>query len=221
MKKYKYLLFDLDGTITDSFDSVANCFIYALSFYGINVTDKSELRPVLGPSLKDSFMKLYGFDEYKAQEAVAKYRERYTIYNTLENKLYDDIDTVIKSLKNKGYKLILATAKPEEYAIKILKYFNLYEYFYDVCGASFDESRSEKTDILKYLISKNNISNLDELVMIGDRMYDLQSAHEIGIDAIGVLYGYGDYEELSSYPNVFLAQTPKMLYNYFINYPNG
>jgi len=123
MKKYKYLLFDLDGTITDSFDSVANSFMHALSFYNITVKDKEELRPVLGPPLKDSFMRLFGFTADRADEAVKKYRERYAIYNTLENRLYDGMKEVLINLKDKGFKLILATSKPEEYAIKILEYF--------------------------------------------------------------------------------------------------
>lgn len=216
MKKYKYLLFDLDGTITDSFDSVANSFIYALSFYNIKVKDKSELIPAMGPPLKEFFMSFYGFDEKTADDAVVKYRERYALYNVVENKLYDGIDKVLQDLKNSEYKLILATSKPEEYAVKILKNFKLYDYFYDVCGASFDESRSDKIDVLKYLINKNNISDLTEAVMIGDRKYDLEAAQKLGIDAIGVLYGYGDFEELSSYNNVFLARTPELLYNYLV-----
>ena len=216
MLKYKYLLFDLDGTITDSFDSVVNSFIHALSCFGVNVTDKSILRPVLGPPLKDSFMNLFGFDEEKAEKAVEKYRERYAIYNTVENRLYDGMDIVLHKLCKMGYKLVLATSKPEEYAVKILKHFNIYECFYDVCGASFDESRSEKEDVLKHLLKKNNIRNMKDVVMIGDRKYDLGAAHTLGMDAIGVLYGYGDYAELSSYPNVYLADTPELLYNYFV-----
>lgn len=216
MKKYDYLLFDLDGTITDSFESVANCFSYALKHFGIEVKNISELRPALGPPLKDSFMNLYGFDEEKADMAVEKYRERYKIYKTIENKLYSGIEETLSGLKDVGYKLILATSKPEEYAVEILKYFNLDKYFYDICGASFNESRSEKEDVLKYLIEKNQIKNLSRAVMIGDRKYDLQAAQELHIDAIGVLYGYGDEAELSSYKNVFLAPTPEMLYNYLV-----
>ena len=214
MKKYKYLLFDLDGIITDSFESVANCFSYALKHFGVEVKNISELRPALGPPLKDSFMNLYGFDEEKAGLAVEKYRERYAIYNTIENKLYPNIESVLSGLQKLGYKLVLATSKPEEYAIKILKYFDLDKYFFDISGASFDKSRSEKEDVLKYLLKKNNINDLSLAVMIGDRKYDLEAAQKLGIDAIGVLYGYGDMEELSSYSNVFLAPTPEMLYNY-------
>ena len=214
MKKYEYLLFDLDGTITDSFESVANCFCYALKHFGIEVKNISELRPALGPPLKDSFINLYGLSDEDAKRAVEKYRERYNIYNTLENKLYDGIDDILNKLQKEGYKLILATSKPEEYAVKILKYFNLDKYFYDICGASFDKSRSEKEDVLNYLLAKNKINDLKKAVMIGDRKYDLEAAGTLGLDAIGVLYGYGDIEELSSYKNVFLAPTPEMLYNY-------
>lgn len=217
MKKYRYLLFDLDGTITDSFESVANCFIHALGYFGIEVKDISELKPALGPPLKDSFINLYGLDEEKADEAVIKYRQRYEIYNTIENKLYDNIKDVIIGLNNAGYKLILATSKPEKYANKILKYFGIDKYFYDVSGATMDKTRNEKIDILKHLIEKNSITDLKDAVMIGDRKYDLEAAEQLGIDAIGVLYGYGDIEELSKYKNVFLAPTPEMLYNYLIN----
>jgi phosphoglycolate phosphatase len=216
MKNYEYLLFDLDGTITDSFESVANCFIHALKHFGITVKNISDLRPALGPPLKDSFINLYGLSDEEADLAVEKYRERYKIYNTIENKLYPGIEEVLSGLASNGYKLILATSKPEEYAIKILKYFNLDKYFYDICGASFNESRSEKEDVLKYLLSKNNIKDLSLAVMIGDRKYDLEAAEKLGIDAIGVLYGYGDEEELSGYKNVFLAPTPEMLYNYLV-----
>ena len=214
MSKYKYLLFDLDGTITDSFDSVANSFIYALSFYGIKVTDKSQLRPILGPPLKDSFMNLFGFTSEDAEKAVEKYRERYEVYNTLENRLYEGMDKFLRLLYQSDYKLILATSKPEKYAVKILEYFNICNYFHSVCGASFDKTRNDKIDILKYALEKNAIYDISSAVMIGDRKYDLEAAAELGIDCIGVLYGYGDYEELSSYPNVFLAPTPEMLYNY-------
>lgn len=217
MKDYKFLLFDLDGTITDSFDSVANSYIYALSFFGINIEDKARLRSAMGPPLKDYFMDSFGLSAADADEAVRKYRERYTVYNTLENKLYPDIKVVLEGLKSKGFKLILATSKPEDFAVKILKYFDIFDCFHDVCGASFDESRSEKEDVLNYLIEKNNITDLNYAVMIGDRKYDLEAAASLGIDAIGVLYGYGDIEELSSYPNVFLAPTAKMLYNYLVD----
>lgn len=216
MKKYKYLLLDLDGTITDSFDSVANCFIYALSFFGVSVEDRSKLIPAMGPPLKNTFMELFGFSEADAELATKKYRERYNMYNTIENKLYTGIKDVLYSLKDAGYKLILATSKPEEYAVKILRYFEIFDCFYDVCGASFDKSRSEKYDVLCYLLDKNGITDLSTAVMIGDRKYDLEAAQMLGLDAIGVLYGYGSYEELSSYPNVFLAPTVEMLYNYFV-----
>lgn len=217
MKKYKYLLFDLDGTITDSFESVANCFIHALKYFGIEVKNISELKPALGPPLKDSFMNIFNLSEEEANLAVTKYRERYEIYNTIENKLYDNIKDVLIGLKKSGYKLILATSKPERYANKILRYFDIDKCFYDVSGATFDKTRNEKIDILKHLLLKNNITDYENAVMIGDRKYDLEAAAELGIDAIGVLYGYGDFEELSKYKNVFLAQSPEMLYNYLMN----
>ncbi len=216
MKKYKYLFWDLDGTIINSFEGITRSFAYALEHYGIHVEDMTELMPVLGPPLRDSFMDMYGFSEQKATEAVAKYRERYVTRFLAESALYPDIDKTIQKLCDSGYQNILATAKPEGFARSLLEYYKLDGYFSFITGASMDKSRDSKIKILEYIISKLNIQNTSDIVMIGDRKYDLCGAHSFGIDGIGVLYGFGSREELEQCPHVYLAKDAIDLYNYIV-----
>lgn len=209
MKKYKYLLFDLDGTITDSCEGIYKSFEYALNHYGIEVKDLNDLRPVIGPPLKDCFMEMYGFDEKTAIEAVAKYRERYSKVGLFENRVYDGIYEMFSSLKSAGYFIVLATSKPEIYAKRILEHFELDRFFDVVAGATIDGKISNKEDVISKILEILKISDVSEMVMIGDREFDLAGAKSFGIDAIGVLYGFGSKEELSQYPSVLLAKTPE------------
>lgn len=217
MSKYKYLFFDLDGTIIDSFDSVTRCFAYALESYGIYVKDLNELKPILGPPLLDAFISLYGFSEEEAVKAVAKYRERYIHTYVIESKIYDGIKDVLSKLCKKGYKLVLATSKPEKYARTIIDHYDISKYFYFITGATMDKTRDSKTKVLEYILSEIKPDDISEIVMIGDRKFDLLGAEKFGIDGIGVLYGYGDREELENCPHVFLAKSPEDLYNYIID----
>lgn len=216
MGKYEYLFFDLDGTIIDSFESVTRCFAYALESYGIYVKDLNELKPILGPPLLDAFISLYGFSEEEAVKAVAKYRERYIHTYVSESKIYEDIKDVLEGLYKKGYKLVLATSKPEKYARTIIDHYDISKYFYFITGATMDKTRDSKTKVLQYILSELKIEDLSKVVMIGDRKFDLFGADKFGLDAIGVLYGYGEEEELENSPHVFLAKTPEELYNYIV-----
>lgn len=207
LKKYKYLFFDLDGTINDSCEGIYKSFEYALSFYGIEIDDVNQLRPILGPPLKDSFMSLFGFDESAAEEAVGRYRERFSEKGLYENRVYDGVPSLLSSLKEKGYTICLATSKPEHFARRCLEYFKLDKYFDYAAGATLDGERSTKEEVIGYLIKELGLENTDEILMIGDRKYDLLGAAKLGIDGLGVLYGYGSPEELSACPNVYLAET--------------
>lgn len=208
MKKYKYLLFDLDGTLTDSCEGIYKSFEYALNFYGVEVDDLNTLKPVLGPPLKDSFMDMFGFDEKTADEAVAKYRERFSTVGLYENRVYDGVYDMLEALKKEGYFIALATSKPEKFARVILKHFELEKYFDFITGATIDGKISTKEDVIKHIIESLEISDVDEMLMIGDRKYDLIGAKIFGIDALGVLYGYGSKDELLENPSVLLAKSP-------------
>ena len=209
MKKYEYLFFDLDGTLTDSCEGIYKSFEYALGFYGIEVKDLNTLKPVLGPPLKDSFMDMYGFDEKTADEAVAKYRERFSVTGLYENRVYDGVYEMLSALKEKGYFIALATSKPEKFARVILKHFELEKYFDFIAGATIGGNISTKEDVINHIINSLDITDNSKILMIGDRKYDLIGAKEFDIDAMGVLYGYGSAQELSEYPSVMLAKTPE------------
>ncbi|WP_370861934.1 HAD family hydrolase [Parabacteroides faecis] len=197
MKQYKYLLFDLDGTITDSETGITRCVAYALNYFGILVNDLRELSPFIGPPLLDSFKDFYNFTDEQATVAVAKYRERYADKGILENELYPGIEKLLADAQKNGKTVILATSKPEIFAKRILDHFGLSDYFSFVAGSGLDGSLHTKTDVINYILQSNQITNLESVVMIGDRKHDIIGAKNVGIDSIGVLYGFGDYKELS------------------------
>lgn len=193
---YKYVFFDLDGTLTDSAKGILNAVKYALKKYGIEEYDKDILRAFIGPPLHDSFVKYYGFDDRKADEAVAFYREYFSEKGLYENEVYEGVEELLNGLKKKGKKLVITTSKPEAFTIRILKYFDLEKYFDFVAGATMDASRSKKADVIAYALTKLGIEDKSKVIMIGDRNHDVLGAKANGIKCIGVLYGYGDKEEL-------------------------
>ena len=201
------VLFDLDGTLTDPGEGITNSVAHALKKYDIEVSDKRELYKFIGPPLKDSFMKYYGFDEAKAEEAIAYYREYFRDIGIFENEVYEGVEDMLKALSSEGKKLVLATSKPEEFAIRILEHFDLSKYFTVAAGASMDSSRSKKGDVIAYAISLCEDFNKDTAVMIGDREHDIIGAKENGLKSIGVLYGYGDEAELKTAGADYIAST--------------
>lgn len=214
MKKYKNILFDLDGTLTDSFEGVANSFIYGLKAFGIENVKKEELGFIMGPPLRDAYMEHFDFDEETAIAAVAKYRERYNKKFLEENRLYNGVEKLLQNLCNRGYKLFLATSKPEVFATQIVSHFGISKYFTGIGAASLDKSRDNKESVLEYLFCEFDIKKEDS-VLVGDRCYDLKGAEYVGIDAVGVLYGYADMEELSQYKSVYIAETVEDLDRFF------
>lgn len=197
MKHYNYLLFDLDGTITDSETGITRCVAYALNHFGIEVDNLSELSPFIGPPLVDSFKEFYNFTDEQAVIATEKYRERYTDKGIYENELYPGIKELLAEAHQKGRTVILATSKPEVFAKRILDYFELSSYFSFVAGSGLDGSLHTKTDVINHILRSNDIKDLSTVVMIGDRKHDIIGAKNVGIDSVGVLYGFGDYKELS------------------------
>lgn len=205
MKK-KYVLFDLDGTLTDSQDGIMNAIEYALEYYGIQVKERDSLRPFLGPPLSESMQKYCGFDRVKAVEAVEKFREYYNTRGKFENKVYPGVESMLKAVQETGCRLYVATSKPEEIAREILEHFGLAGYFDYIGGATSDDSRVKKSDVVRYVMDKAGIVRPDEAVMVGDRKHDIVGAKENGLEAVGVLYGYGDRQELEAAGADYLAE---------------
>lgn len=207
----KYLLFDLDGTLTDPKEGITKSVQYALKAYGIIEEDLDKLCPFIGPPLKDSYMEFYGFNEKDAQDGVYKYREYFSVKGWMENKEYPGIDRMLDALKKSGKHLMVATSKPELFAVKILKHFGMDHYFDFIGGADMEETRVRKADVIRYVLEKNGIEHLEDVIMIGDRKHDVQGAKEAGVECVGVLYGYGDRTELESAGADYIAETVEEL----------
>lgn len=205
---YKYILFDLDGTLTDPGIGITNSVMYALKKFGIEVEDRAILYKFIGPPLLDSFQNFYGFTKEESEKALKYYREYFKPHGLYENKVYEGIENLLKQLKSREKKILVATSKPEEFAVEILRHFQLYQYFDFVGGASMDEKRVRKADVIDYVLESFHITERTSVIMIGDREHDVIGAKQNGLDSIGVLYGYGSFEELEEAGATYIVERP-------------
>ena len=204
---YHTILFDLDGTLTDSGPGITNSVAYALKKWNIEEKDINVLRKFVGPPLDASFAKYYGFSKEKCVQAIQYYREYYLTKGIYENQVYDGMEELLKWLRDTGRRAIVATSKPEPSAIHVLEYFHMDSYFDIIAGATMDGSRVEKSDVIRYALDRAGIRDLSGVVMVGDRENDIQGAKANGLDSIGVLYGYGSREELEEAGAMQIAET--------------
>ena len=195
----QYLLFDLDGTLTDPKVGITTCVQYALSHFGIDEPDLNKLEPFIGPPLKNSFMEFYNMDETQAQAAVDKYRERFRDTGIFENKVYTGVPEMLKTLNAKGLQLAVASSKPTVFVERILEHFDIAKYFKAVVGSELDGTRVEKDQVveeaLRLLFGGKPVEK-EKVYMIGDRRFDVEGARAQGVESVGVTYGYGSLEEL-------------------------
>lgn len=216
----KYLLFDLDGTLTDSNLGITRCVQYALLDQGINEHDMSVLEEYIGPALDDSFKKYHGLNSEQAAKAVAKYRERYRDTGIFENEVYDGIVPCLETLKAAGKIICLSTCKPEPFAVRILEHFKLDKYFDVVTGSDLEGKRKQKyqvidetfkrlsANVLKQELTAEFLNEIKaDSVMIGDRNQDVNGAHQVGIECIGVRYGYAKPDELEDAGADYIVET--------------
>lgn len=196
----KILLFDLDGTLTDPKEGITKCVQYALKHFDIEVNDLSQLLCFIGPPLIDSFRNFYGMSDADAQIAIEKYRERFRDIGIFENGVYEGIPQLLKCCKDMGYKIGLATSKPEEFAVRILHRYELSQFFDEATGSTMDGSRNNKTDVIKEAFRRMNIGDgqKENVFMIGDRQHDIIGAKNCGIKSIGVRFGYAEEGELEA-----------------------
>ena len=205
-KSYKYIFFDLDGTLTDPEIGITKSVVYALKKIGILVEDPTTLRPFIGPPLRDSFQKFYGLTKEQCEQAITFYRERFSTTGLYENQIYPNIPELLDKLKESGKIIVLATSKPKDFALKILEHFKLIQYFDFIAGATLDGSLGEKDEIITYALNLCGNPELSQVIMIGDRCYDILGAKKNGIDSIGVLYGFGSIQELTESGATYLAK---------------
>lgn len=214
--KYDIYFWDLDGTISNSQEGIFNSIKYALDKLNIEHPNQEVLNSFIGPPLYVSFMKhWFPRNERMARKAVSYYREYYADKGIYENTNYDGINEILESIKSKGAILIVATAKPTQYAKEVLKHSNIDHLFSDVYGSNMDGSRSSKIEIIKDIFKDHPEYKSKKCVMIGDRYYDLRGAKHHKIDGIGVLYGFGTKEELEAESPIAIVCEP-IDFNYFI-----
>lgn len=215
-RDFRYLLFDLDGTVTDPGIGITNSVMYALKKFGIEEADRRKLYRFIGPPLADSFREFYGFSEKEARQGIVFYREYYRDKGIFENKVYDGMEEMLKVLKKNGKELILATSKPEKFARQILEHFHLKPYFSFAAGATMDERRVRKEDVIAYALQTCHILDRNRTLMIGDRRHDIEGARCNGLPALGVLYGYGSRQELVKAGAAALAESPEDILTYVL-----
>lgn len=211
MKNYSIILFDLDGTLTDSSQGIINAIVYALKKMGVNDYDMSLLKKFLGPPLHESFEKFFHFDKKESLQAVEYYREYFSTKGLFENEVYCGITDLLKTLKENGNILILATSKPQPFTDRIMQHFDLVKYFDFIAGSNMDTTRSKKAEVIEYAITECNIKDKSSVVMVGDRAEDMIGAQTVGIDSIGVEYGYGTFDELENAGATYIAKTVEEL----------
>ena len=205
-----HILFDLDGTLTDPFEGITNSILYALHKMGIAEQDRHKLTAFIGPPLLESFQTYYGLSPEQARRAVALYREYYARTGIFENAPYPGIFEALGALKSDGCALYVATSKPEPFAERIIEKFGFSPLLEGVAGATLDETRTQKAEVIAYALSRFHIPKADAL-MAGDRRHDVLGAKENGIPCVGVLYGFGSREELLQAGAVRLAAAPQEL----------
>ncbi len=194
--RYTHILFDLDGTLTDPGTGITNAVMYALERYGIRVDDRRELFRFIGPPLTDSFARFYGFSAADARAAVDVYREYFADRGIFENEVYPGIPALLSRLRAAGLKLVMATSKPEEFAVRIAEHFGIAEYFDCIAGAAMDETRTQKWEVIEYALGRCGVTDRAGVLMVGDREHDVIGSARCGLACLGVLYGYGSREEL-------------------------
>ena len=205
----KAILFDLDGTLTDSGEGIINCASLALRHFGLPVPEREAMRVFVGPPLRDMFFK-FGVPADRLDEAVEVYRSRYIPIGKFENTPYPGIHDLLSQLRQEGHELYVATSKPEQMSMDILNKFELSQYFDLLAGATLDGSRDTKADVIAYLLQQTG-SDM-EAIMVGDTVYDVVGAAHHGIPTIGVSWGYGSVPEMVEAGATAIAHTMEELH---------
>ena len=202
------IAFDLDGTLIDPREGIVACLEYALERLDVDSPDQDELAKHIGPPLADTFRTLLATDDEElVKKAVSIYRERFAVSGIFENAVYPGVSEALDALRAADLALFAATSKPTNYARKILTHLGIASSFKQIYGAEMDGRRADKAELIKQLI-KNERLDPATLVVVGDRKHDIVAAHANGARAIGVLWGYGSFEELDQAGADLYCRTP-------------
>ena len=205
----KAIFFDLDGTLTDSGEGIINSASLALEHFGLSVPDREQMRVFVGPPLDKTLIE-FGVPANRVEEAIEVFRSRYIPIGIYENYPYPGIRELLEKLQAKGFRLFVATSKPEEMALQVLDRFQLSQYFEKICGATLDGSRTEKSDVITYLLAQ--VKDVENTVMVGDTKFDVLGAAEHNIPTIGITWGYGKEEDMVNAGAVAIAHSPEELF---------
>lgn len=225
---FQYVLFDLDGTLTDPKLGITTCVQYALKSFGIEEDDLDKLEPFIGPPLIESFMQFYDFTREQALHAQEKYRERFSVTGWLENEMYPGIDSLLRTLSGRGVKLAVASSKPEVFVEKILVHFGIREYFTVAVGSELNGKRVNKDEVVlealrrmgvitendaeHYLsVGEFNSSKRTDCAMVGDRKFDVEGAKAMNLVSVAVSYGFAQGDELKLAQPDYIADTVEEL----------
>ena len=213
----QYLLFDLDGTLTDPMVGITSSVQYALEKFGIHVKYLKDLIPFIGPPLDDSFQEFYGFSKEDAGKAVEYYRERYSTTGIFENRPYPGVEKMLQELRRKKYLLAVASSKPEYYVKQILDYFNLTEYFDEIVGSEMNGARTNKTEVIEETLKRLGLDHhREQVIMVGDKEHDVLGARKAGLDCVAVSYGYGTEEELAASQPLQTVASAEEILDFFV-----
>lgn len=210
---FDYILFDLDGTLTDPKIGITSSVQYALRALGIDEPNLDKLEPFIGPPLADSFMEFYGLTPEQTKLAIEKYRERFNNQGIYENEMYEGIDKMLAALKKNGKMLAIASSKPTPLVIRVLEYFHLKEYFDYIVGSELDGRRSKKEEVVEEALrlmvpaSLSAQERKERVAMVGDRKFDVEGARAFGLTSVGVSFGYAPDGELEAAGADYIVDT--------------
>lgn len=212
--KQNIILFDLDGTLTDSAEGVIRSCQYMQEKMGMKVWETADLKFIVGPPLIKTFTEDFTMDQETAEKAILCFRERYSTIGLFENKVFPGIEEMLESLKAKGKRMAVATSKKEDLTFRILEHFGIAKYFEVIGGDKREVGRDNKAKVIDYVLETMKAAK-DDVIMVGDRKFDIEGAHAIGIPCIAVEFGYGDREEFEKYGADFIAATAEDVANLF------
>jgi phosphoglycolate phosphatase len=203
------VLFDLDGTLTDPGRGIVKCFQYALGRLGRPCPPPEELARYIGPPIRPAFGEmLRSEDERLIEEAVEAYRERFATVGLYENRVYEGVPEMLEGLRAAGFRLYVATSKPQVYAEEVLRHFSLDSYFEDVQGNELGGRLDDKAELVRELLARRGLG-AEMSLMVGDRRHDVRAARGNGLQSVGVTYGYGSEAELREAGAVYVAGSPR------------